>query len=463
MLPENSTRVGSPCGQPENRRDYEASQATQQSPRRQLPSLDPSRSYPKQEELKDKHVATFSSNFLSFITNFDLGGTASQAPSDGARSRSGEKPRLCSTYAMELANANIGSIRGEDNQLYLVCSVDHGCHYKKALYPYSSSNFIEAVNNAIEHSNNFKSSGASSGRPSSNENDDEMFRLPPSDTGGNNLWNNSREQFQEPLAAPQTPLNPELPVSNRSDLGSSRLLIDSSNETESYGVLKQHGFKINKNNERLTNEVVSELEDFEFKYEFYNQKFRSELHRLATFQNKWPIEEIITAKELAAAGFFYQGPSDRVKCAFCSGILRGWELGDIALSEHLRHFSDCLFIRAEDAHVEVGNVPLDQNERNGQLEEKLAEICDRIDRFSMRDKKSNWRLNIVPKLPSKHPDKIILRNRLITFEGVKDTRNKKMISWMVNVGFFCRPHRPHPASSDCYDVVCCQCGYTEKI
>lgn len=84
---------------------------------------------------------------------------------------------------------------------------------------------------------------------------------------------------------------------------------------------------------------------------------KSEAERLRTFQmpNKaqWPLS-FVTPEELATAGFFYLFNEDRVQCAFCRGVVCGWEPGDRPLQEHRHHFPICPFIREED----VGNIPL---------------------------------------------------------------------------------------------------------
>ena len=73
------------------------------------------------------------------------------------------------------------------------------------------------------------------------------------------------------------------------------------------------------------------------------EKSTNYAERLATFQN-WPPRSPISAESLAEAGFCYMGEGDRVRCATCGGGLRGWERGDEAWGEHLRHFPACKFV-----------------------------------------------------------------------------------------------------------------------
>ena len=68
--------------------------------------------------------------------------------------------------------------------------------------------------------------------------------------------------------------------------------------------------------------------------------------RLNTFHEKeWPIGLSQSPVELALAGFFYTGISDKVICFSCSGGLNKWKKSDIPLTEHLRSFPECMFIR----------------------------------------------------------------------------------------------------------------------
>lgn len=79
---------------------------------------------------------------------------------------------------------------------------------------------------------------------------------------------------------------------------------------------------------------------------------KSEEARLQTFSS-WPTAAPVRPRELAAAGLFYACGPDRVQCFCCGGVLGGWEEGDIAWTEHSRHFPNCFFILGHD----VGNIP----------------------------------------------------------------------------------------------------------
>lgn len=69
--------------------------------------------------------------------------------------------------------------------------------------------------------------------------------------------------------------------------------------------------------------------------------------RLATFCH-WPKNRFLDPLDMAEAGFFFTGPSDKVVCAFCNGSLSIWHSGDDPFELHFKYFGDrCPFIRGE--------------------------------------------------------------------------------------------------------------------
>lgn len=65
--------------------------------------------------------------------------------------------------------------------------------------------------------------------------------------------------------------------------------------------------------------------------------------RLQTFQ-KWPKNLKQTPEMLAAAGFYYQGYDDQVRCFHCDGGLHGWQPTDDVWIEHAYWFPNCGFV-----------------------------------------------------------------------------------------------------------------------
>jgi len=75
-------------------------------------------------------------------------------------------------------------------------------------------------------------------------------------------------------------------------------------------------------------------------------RFHKFKERLNSFKNvSWPNNIKAQPVNLAEAGFYYIGPKDRVKCAYCEGKLRKWLKDDIPFKEHEKHFPDCFFVK----------------------------------------------------------------------------------------------------------------------
>ena len=75
-------------------------------------------------------------------------------------------------------------------------------------------------------------------------------------------------------------------------------------------------------------------------------RMHDESERIQSFAN-WPPWAKAKPKELAAAGFFYNGDGviDAVQCFSCGGVARCWEDGDSALEQHQKLFPECEFVR----------------------------------------------------------------------------------------------------------------------
>lgn len=62
----------------------------------------------------------------------------------------------------------------------------------------------------------------------------------------------------------------------------------------------------------------------------------------------WPPHLDAQPDNLAAAGLYYVGPGDRVKCAFCGGKLKNWQPQDLPIEEHCNYFPDCPFVQSNE-------------------------------------------------------------------------------------------------------------------
>lgn len=65
--------------------------------------------------------------------------------------------------------------------------------------------------------------------------------------------------------------------------------------------------------------------------------------RLSSFRY-WPLHAEVQPQQLAQAGFFYVGHGDHVKCFYCDGGLRNWEVDDDPWTEHAKWFPRCEFL-----------------------------------------------------------------------------------------------------------------------
>ncbi|XP_051157525.1 baculoviral IAP repeat-containing protein 3-like isoform X1 [Leptopilina boulardi] len=83
-----------------------------------------------------------------------------------------------------------------------------------------------------------------------------------------------------------------------------------------------------------------------------NVDYHFEAVRLQSYEN-WPLNYMDPAK-LAAAGFYYTGESDKVKCFECHVEIRQWLENDDPMIDHQRWSGRCRFIRK----IPCGNVPI---------------------------------------------------------------------------------------------------------
>ena len=84
------------------------------------------------------------------------------------------------------------------------------------------------------------------------------------------------------------------------------------------------------------------------------EEMKCERRRLVTYAN-WPRDTNIEPEALAQAGLFYLCRADRVKCAFCYGILRNWKPSEMPMRKHRHLFPRCPFLRNPQV---AGNVVL---------------------------------------------------------------------------------------------------------
>ncbi len=112
----------------------------------------------------------------------------------------------------------------------------------------------------------------------------------------------------------------------------------------------QNGDNLNDSNQNKNRAADTDQKAMEFK-----MKMKYEINRKKSYDT-WPVGCPVTEEEAVKAGFYFIGPDDRVKCAFCSGVLCNWAPGDSAMGEHTRYFPKCPFIVNPTG---VGNVSIE--------------------------------------------------------------------------------------------------------
>ncbi|XP_041652852.1 E3 ubiquitin-protein ligase XIAP [Cheilinus undulatus] len=145
---------------------------------------------------------------------------------------------------------------------------------------------------------------------------------------------------------------------------------------------------------RLTNGYNEEAEDMEYRLrtgEVVDESvypmvphMKREDARFRTFLS-WPPTAPVRPRDLAEAGLYYLGESDRVQCFCCGAMLHGWEPGDSAWGEHSKHSSNCFFILGHD----VGNIPFqgstmgeEGSSRQGNAHVHMGSFEERLGSFS---------------------------------------------------------------------------------
>lgn len=77
------------------------------------------------------------------------------------------------------------------------------------------------------------------------------------------------------------------------------------------------------------------------------EKYDMTMHRLETFLDIWPLSHVVAPEKLAAAGFFYTGQADVVKCFACGGTLCDSRWFHRPWLEHAYYYPSCDYVLAE--------------------------------------------------------------------------------------------------------------------
>ncbi|XP_067946835.1 putative inhibitor of apoptosis [Watersipora subatra] len=128
-------------------------------------------------------------------------------------------------------------------------------------------------------------------------------------------------------------------------------------------------------------EQFDRMSDKEFLYAFLklSQEEKeslmvSERERQRTFAAHWPIETIVKAHDCAKEGFYYTGVADRVQCAFCGGIVRNWERGDVPKYQHKNFFNYCKMVQNKPCqNIPISNCGLPKDRMTSQLSSSVRD------------------------------------------------------------------------------------------
>ena len=72
---------------------------------------------------------------------------------------------------------------------------------------------------------------------------------------------------------------------------------------------------------------------------------RHPFNRKLTFENvSWEKLSNVPIEQLVCAGFYYSGPGDLVRCAYCNVAIQGWADEDDPLQQHIRVSPRCEFV-----------------------------------------------------------------------------------------------------------------------
>ncbi|XP_041370861.1 baculoviral IAP repeat-containing protein 2-like [Gigantopelta aegis] len=157
----------------------------------------------------------------------------------------------------------------------------------------------------------------------------------------------------------------------------------------------------------------------------------SEQQRLETYRD-WPASSHQHPLTLALAGFFYTGVSDRVRCAFCRGVLKNWLRLDDPMSEHRSHFPRCPFVLGDDC---------------GNISKQYTPYASQVVKKKSTDLKVEKHSNYCGDIPKEYPhhasqvvkqkstDLKVEQNRLETFSAWP--RSKEQIpELLARAGFY---------------------------
>nr|XP_037280999.1 baculoviral IAP repeat-containing protein 7-A-like isoform X1 [Rhipicephalus microplus] len=164
----------------------------------------------------------------------------------------------------------------------------------------------------------------------------------------------------------------------------------------------------------------------------------SEEERFNTFYD-WPLTSP-TPRTLAQAGFYYLHEQDKVKCAFCKGVVHNWEPGDDPLREHAHHYPCCRYLLNPDlaGHDECGHMSWQQARSAPECAELFIAESAEGQGLQLKGNTPSSELSglgVSVHVGPKHPSQASPDARLRTFEKWPTTCPKRPQELVV-AGFF---------------------------
>ncbi|KAL3882765.1 hypothetical protein ACJMK2_029073 [Sinanodonta woodiana] len=118
--------------------------------------------------------------------------------------------------------------------------------------------------------------------------------------------------------------------------------------------------------------------------------------RLSTF-GRFPLITGVNVRTIAAAGFFYTGHGDVVRCYACDGGLKHWVPGDDPWEEHYRWFPDCSHLDLSNYRPLNGEANAAENNKPKDTVSALTEttapsegLIRRLDTMAIAEKKTKY-------------------------------------------------------------------------
>lgn len=155
----------------------------------------------------------------------------------------------------------------------------------------------------------------------------------------------------------------------------------------------------------------------------FDEMMKNPQSRFNTFYN-WPKPEIMDPQRLVNAGFYFLHNGDKVRCAWCKGVIEHWNSTDIPFEEHAKNFACCPF---------VVNPP-DYACRPGEDECGPSNMCRSS---SSGSKKPQLLHGVIPHSGPKHPHQVSVSSRESSFQSSSWPSTAKVPpSELAEAGFF---------------------------